>query len=61
MFNNNKSNYKPKKITGRQAMDNILKYIYQELDSCDKSLIQRRATLQELADVVSIQERKISC
>lgn len=59
MFNINKSNYKPKKITGRQAMDNVLEYIYREIDSCNDKLIQRKATLKELADIISIQQSKI--
>lgn len=57
-FKNNKSK-SITKLTGRQALEKVEDYIYQEIDSCKENFI-RESALREILDVIKINKSKLA-
>lgn len=47
------------KLTGRQALEKVEDYIYQEIDNCKENFI-RESALREILDIIKINKSKLA-
>ena len=57
-FNTNKNKLN-NKLTGRQALEKVEDYIYQEIDNCKENFI-RESALREILDIIRVNKGRLA-
>lgn len=58
MYNKQFKNKTITKLTGRQALEKVEDYIYQEIDNCRENFI-RESALKEILDVIRVNKSRL--
>lgn len=59
MYNKQFKNKTITKLTGRQALEKVEDYIYQEIDNCRENFI-RESALREILDIIRVNKGRLA-
>ena len=59
MYNKQFKNKTITKLTGRQALEKVEDYIYQEIDNCKENFM-RESALREILDIIRVNKGRLA-